>query len=1076
MGLTLLCGLVPIAQCQSLPDTEANPLALPAVGTYELRILSPTVLELGFVTTKPPDPEGADVMTWERLSSKGPFPSHFKVTAGARAMAVKQLGFKRRVLYAPLKTRDLRIMNSIYLVLDERIKEGEEVEVRQPTETIWPKDVRLRGQMERGRWNPAVHANQVGYLPEGPKRFALGFYLGSLGEMPIRDVTSFSLQDARTGATVFRGSVKPRREKGMDPAAYQEVREGDFSEFRTPGRYRVVVPDLGASLPFWIDEGVAAALARTYALGLYHQRCGSANVGPFTRHVHGACHMAPAEIPTSGFTRTQEFLAGMSSDFKEDPDHSAPQLKDVGSSLYPFVRQGTIDVSGGHHDAGDYSKYTINSALLIHHLVFAADAFPGVAALDNLGIPESGDGKSDLLQEAKWEADFLAKMQDNDGGFYFLVYPKERKYEDNVLPNHGDPQVVWPKNTSATAAAVAALAQTASSPEFRRLFPEAAREYLSKAKLGWTFLQAALRRHTVKGAYQKLTHYGDTFRHNDEIIWAATELFLATGEPNYQKFIAAQFDPSSPSTRRWTWWRLYEGYGNAIRSYAFAVRTGRLKQDQLLPELAKRCLEQVVAAGEDQMGYADESAYGVSYPGADKRYRSASWFFPSDRAFDLVVAYQVSPKPELIRAIWSNLDYEAGCNPVNVTFLTGLGTRRHREIVHQYAQNDRRVLPPSGIPLGSIQTGFGYLNLYRKQLGALSFPPDWDKERPYPMYDRWGDSFNLSAEFVVVNQARGLAALAFLAAQTPIKDQPWKPVLGQIQLTVLSKEPVRLKAQLVASGLDLSRAQTVWEVKDLDPIFADTPEIAPLNVGPQWVEAEACLPDGRRVFASTNFFARSVGARRLSSRYQSDPTPRHGTVAAQFSFDKDLGDTALAGRKLETAGVPLVDASNLAWMKTPGGQALRFQSLADRVAVKIPSKDLPNPRKLGVSLYLMVFVVRFPTSGIDNVSLISLSKGTKGGVELFQDRWADSPVLRAGGQVLVEREKVQTLLTSGQWHRLRVSLDGEGYRVEIDDKEVLRKPSSDLASWEGPADIVLQAGGFDGWLDDLTVRSVQAKP
>src|SRR5206468_5215782 len=141
-----------------------------------------------------------------------------------------------------------------------------------------------------------------------------------------------------------------------------------------------------------------------------------------------------------------------------------------------------IDVSGGHHDAGDYSKYTINSAGLVHHLVFAADVFPGVVELDNLGIPESGDGESDLLQEAKWEADFLAKMQDDDGGFYFLVYPRDRAYEDNVLPDHGDPQVVFPKNTAATAAAGAALAQAASSPLFNQLYPEVAAAYLTNAQ------------------------------------------------------------------------------------------------------------------------------------------------------------------------------------------------------------------------------------------------------------------------------------------------------------------------------------------------------------------------------------------------------------------------------------------------------------------------------------------------------------------------------------------------------------------------------------------------------------------
>ena len=88
--------------------------------------------------------------------------------------------------------------------------------------------------------------------------------------------------------------------------------------------------------------------------------------------------------------------------------------------------------SGGHHDAGDYSKYTINVAQLAHSLVFAADSLAGVGALDNLGIPESGDGKSDIMQEAKWELDFLAKLQDADGGFYFLVYPRNREYEDDL--------------------------------------------------------------------------------------------------------------------------------------------------------------------------------------------------------------------------------------------------------------------------------------------------------------------------------------------------------------------------------------------------------------------------------------------------------------------------------------------------------------------------------------------------------------------------------------------------------------------------------------------------------------------
>jgi len=76
------------------------------------------------------------------------------------------------------------------------------------------------------------------------------------------------------------------------PAPYRKVLMADFSSFNTPGEYRLVVPGMGASLPFLIDTGIAMDFARTYALGLYHQRCGSDNKIPFTRHTHNVCHVA----------------------------------------------------------------------------------------------------------------------------------------------------------------------------------------------------------------------------------------------------------------------------------------------------------------------------------------------------------------------------------------------------------------------------------------------------------------------------------------------------------------------------------------------------------------------------------------------------------------------------------------------------------------------------------------------------------------------------------------------------------------------------------------------------------------
>jgi len=862
----LLAGCFATLCCFHCPGEETlisdnNPLTMPPVGAHELRIVSPHLLELTLITTKQQD---ADVTVWNFVGSDGkaslPDAKEFSVTVDGKDDVVKAVGFKRRVLYAPLKERDLRIGNHLYLQLVSPVAEGQSVAVLNPGKRLWPETAHFAAKADPLRWSPAIHVNEVGYEPALPKKAMVGFYAGSLGEMEIGD-RNFKIVDAASGKEMWAGKMTQRLDIGFPFTCYQEVFEADFSSFKTPGEYRLQVGGLGASFPFFIDDGIPAAFARTYALGIYHQRCGTANELPFTRFVHDTCHAAPAEVPTmaSKFEVVNETLAGYASDDNKNPAQTARPLKNVAASLYPFINQGPIDVRGGHHDAGDYSKYTENSAWFIHYLVFAADNFPGAGALDNLGLPESGDGKSDLLEEAKWEADFLAKMQDADGGFYFLVYPREREYEIDVLPDHGDPQIVYPKTTAVTAAAVAALAQCASSPRFKQQFPEAAAGYLDKAKKGWAFLERALAKYGPDGAYQKITHYGDDSTDKDELAWAACELFLATGDKKLNDTLAGWLHPSDPETRMWGWWRMYACWGNAMRDYAFAARSGRIKREQLNPTLLADCENEIMAAADDQWRRSTESAYGTSFPAETKAVRTAGWYFSGDAAFELAVACQLDfpqmndPRPKYVDAILANLNYEAGCNPVNVTYLTGLGWKRQREIVDQYAENDRRVLPPSGIPLGNVQGGFGWIEIYGKELGALSFPPDADDKAPYPIYDRWGDSFNLTQEFVIPNQARALAYLSWMMGRSAVRNQPWKAAAGKIAATQMGK---KISATLSAPGIDFSRARIVWEARDQEPAFGKTFSFTPAHGGEQWIEAEAQLPDGRRVFAVTNFVAK----------------------------------------------------------------------------------------------------------------------------------------------------------------------------------------------------------------------------
>ncbi|HLP76732.1 MAG TPA: cellulase N-terminal Ig-like domain-containing protein, partial [Candidatus Paceibacterota bacterium] len=418
----LLVCLPTLCLLPAITRPATDPLHIPQPGDHELIILSPTLLELVLINSKEPD--AASVGIWDWVDNAGnfvsPSPASLTVIVAGHTNAVTATGFKRRPIYVPQANWDLRIGNHLFLQLNDPIADGQPAQVINDG-TLWPTNITFSAAADPLRENPAIHVNQEGYLPAYPKKAIVGYYLGDMGEMTI-PTNAFFVVDAQSGATLFQGTLNQRSDFGYTytPTPYQNVFEADFSSVTTPGSYRLVVPGMGASLPFRIDERIGMDFARTYALGLFHQRSGFDVAMPFTRFTHAADHLTPATVPTNTsapFAFTWNLIAANASEVDTNTPQAAPLLTDPSAQLFPFVNQGPVDVSGGHFEAGDYNRVTYNSAQLIHTLMFAVDALPGVAALDNLGIPESGDGISDVLQEAKWEADFLAKLQDADGGF-----------------------------------------------------------------------------------------------------------------------------------------------------------------------------------------------------------------------------------------------------------------------------------------------------------------------------------------------------------------------------------------------------------------------------------------------------------------------------------------------------------------------------------------------------------------------------------------------------------------------------------------------------------------------------------
>jgi len=359
---------------------------------------------------------------------------------------------------------------------------------------------------------PAIKVNQIGYQAVGTK-YALitGFaetLLASAG-------TPFEVIRASDNAPVYNGTLALVTD--YDSLSGDEVFSADFSSVTAPGTYflHVDAPGIDDSLPFQIGFNIFGKVLRDSMRYFYFQRQGIAITEPYGE----------------GFTRPLG-----------TPSETAAYYQSSGPG------GPTRDVSHGWYDAGDPGKYVANSPAVIVDLLNAYSTFPSLFYDGQNNIPESGNGKPDILDEVKWELDWLLKMQDaGSGGFYAIA--SAGNCLQGVNPCRTDSQTgsyildvvngasnVRP--TPETANAVAALARAAAV--YQTYNPTLAATYLTAAESGWAYLTANP---------QVISSNGLTYGSNsdaDNRFWAAAELFRTTGKAvygnyflsNYQKYAA----------------------------------------------------------------------------------------------------------------------------------------------------------------------------------------------------------------------------------------------------------------------------------------------------------------------------------------------------------------------------------------------------------------------------------------------------------------------------------------------------------------------------------------------------------
>lgn len=316
---------------------------------------------------------------------------------------------------------------------------------------------------------PGILVNQLGYMTTSSK---MAFFKGE--EIP----EVFYVIDAESGKNVYTGTLE---NKGYNQELDEYNSYGDFTALQTSGTYYIEAPVLGRSYTFFIGDQVYDEVFKEACKQYYYNRCGMTLTEEYAgTGAHNACH--------TGKTVLQE---------------------DISIS---------IDVTGGWHQDEKGQKDVVTAAKTMSTLLLSYELYENVFQ-DDIGIPESGNGVPDLLDEVKYEVEWLLKMQDQQTG---AVYAGVTIYApNNNVPGKTADIYVQPASCEAERAFAMALAK------FSYLYQNYDTQYAT------TCLKAADR----AWKYAQLHEMEETDTEDKLKFAAATELYRAAGQQSYHKFI-----------------------------------------------------------------------------------------------------------------------------------------------------------------------------------------------------------------------------------------------------------------------------------------------------------------------------------------------------------------------------------------------------------------------------------------------------------------------------------------------------------------------------------------------------------
>lgn len=481
---------------------------------------------------------------------------------------------------------------------------------------------------------PAI--NQLGFSPKSKKQLVLK---GS-------DTASVEIRELMTNRLVARLAA-PRAV--YDGTSGDTVQLFDFSQVQKEGSYVIFREGKVFGSPVSIQKNPYRDLAKASLKWFYFQRAGMA---------------------------LEARYAGI---WARPAGHL-----DTAVQIYGTDRK--VSSPKGWYDAGDFGKYIVNSSITVSTLLKLYEDYPAYAKKLEWDIPRENKKLPAILEEVKWNLDWMLSMQDVDGGVFHKLTTLD--FCGNIMPHEDTlPRFVIGKGITSSLGFAGTMAQ--ASRVYRKFDKAYSQKLLSAAKRAYDF---AKKNPTLFYEQPKDVSTGSYIAKGedgkDEFRFAAAELFATTRKKNYLEDLNALSLSASG-----LWW------GDLNLLAVFRVAESPTFGDSLVQTARTLLLETADALLADY----DSSAYRVPVP--SQRWTWGSNSGVANNGMALLQAYRISKDEKYRQAAEEALSYLLGKNPLRLSYVTGFGARSPMNPHHRQSEADSVLLPLPGMLVGGPHLG-----------------------------------------------------------------------------------------------------------------------------------------------------------------------------------------------------------------------------------------------------------------------------------------------------------------------------------------------------------------------------------